>query len=442
MLFSWKKPILSCLMLTALLGAGALNGLAQQLAKSDRDLARSMLREVAADVQKHYYDPKLHGVDWDLRVRQARENIDKADSMNTAVAEIAALLDSLNDSHTFLIPPPRTSTLDYGFTMEMIGERCYVVRVRHGSDAQTKGLTPGDEILAVNEHPVSRKNLWRIQYIYDILRPQAGLRLTLADDATHQRQLDVLAKSEPSPLLTYFLPQGINQYVRASDAAHHTRRARYFEKGDALLVVRIPEFAFSADDTDKVIAKMRTHKGVVLDLRGNLGGYAETLDRLLGGMFERDLKVYDRISRNSTRAVSVSGRHHDAFIGRFVVLIDSESASASELFARVIQLERRGFIVGDRSAGMVMEAKQYSHEVYVDWGVLHGASVTDADLIMNDGKSLEHVGVEPDFTVLPTAGDLAHRRDPAMAKATGLVGVPLSPEEAGTMFPVEESNEP
>jgi len=182
---------------------------------------------------------------------------------------------------------------------------------------------------------------------------------------------------------------------------------------------------------------MRRHKGVVLDLRDNPGGYVDTLDRLLGGLFENDLKIYDHIGRDSTKPVSVTGRHHDAFTGKFIVLIDSESASASELFARVVQLERRGFVLGDRSSGSVMEAKRYPHEMYLDAGVYYAASITDADLVMSDGKSLEHTGVDPDIEVVPAASDLANGWDPAMAKAAKLLGVLLSPQEAGTMFPYE-----
>jgi C-terminal processing protease CtpA/Prc len=147
------------------------------------------------------------------------------------------------------------------------------------------------------------------------------------------------------------------------------------------------------------------------------------------------------VSRNATKSVSAIGRHHDAFTGRFAVLIDSESASASEVLARVVQLEKRGFIVGDRSSGSVMEARVYSHEVALDSPVSYAISVTDADLVMNNGKSLEHVGVEPDIVILPTSQDLANHRDPALAKAAGLVGGKLSPEEAGTILPYIESNE-
>jgi C-terminal processing protease CtpA/Prc len=89
---------------------------------------------------------------------------------------------------------------------------------------------------------------------------------------------------------------------------------------------------------------------------------------------------------------------------------------------------------------MVMESRFYHHETSLDSRVFYGASVTDADLVMTDGKSLEHVGVEPDILILPTAADLANQKDPAMAKAAGLVGGNLTSEEAGAAFPIENPN--
>jgi C-terminal processing protease CtpA/Prc len=404
-------------------------------------MAEGMLLNVAADVQRYYYDPKLHGVDWEARVQEAKTRVDSAHSLNAAMSEIATLLDTLNDSHTFLSPPPRTHVHDYGFQMEMIGERCYVVRIRPGTDAEKKGLKSGDEILAVNGNIVSRRNFWKMVYIFNVLRPQPGLQLTLADEGNRQRRLDITAHFQLSPANLYFLQQGINERIRDADDVHHLLRARYFEKGDGLLVVRIPKFAFSDSEADSIIGKMRAHKGVILDLRGNSGGFTDTLDRLLGGIFENDVKICDRIKRNSTTSVSATGRHNASYTGKLAVLIDSESASASEVFARVVQLEKRGDVVGDHSSGRTMEAKHYPHEVSVNTKVFYSVSVTEADLVMADGKELEHVGVEPDTLILPTRSDLASRRDPAMAKAAELMGVHLSAEEAGTIPPYEESEE-
>jgi carboxyl-terminal processing protease len=420
---TWRLVVVSCVCGLFPVPLGA-----QHYTNDNRDLALALLRDVAADVQKYYYDASLHGVDWDAKVVQAKENIEKADSLDTAISEIAALLDSLADSHTSLSLGPRSYVHDYGFRMKMIGERCYVVRVNRKSDAEGKGLMLGDEVLAVDELPVSRKTLWRIEYITNQLRPQPGLRLTLRGGDGLQRQLDVMAKIQPSTVLKYRLNQGINQRVRDMDDAYHLRDAQFFSRGDDLLVVKLPSLALSAYEVDSVLGKMRKHKGVVIDLRDNPGGFMDTLDRFLGGLFQNDRKVYDRVMRTSTKSVSVAGRHHDAFTGRLAILVDSESASASEVFARAVQLERRAFVLGDRSSGKVMESIFHPHGMW-------GTHVTEANLVMTDGKSLEHVGVEPDFVVLPTPQDLANRRDPALAKAAGLVGGHLSPEEAGSAFP-------
>lgn len=105
-----------------------------------------------------------------------------------------------------------------------------------------------------------------------------------------------------------------------------------------------------------------------------------------------------------------------------------------------MQLEKRGFIVGDRSSGKVMEATRYPHEVSLDTRIYYAVSVTEADLIMGDGKSLEHAGVEPDIVALPTGGPTS-KRDPAMAEGARLVGGRLSAEEARAILPYEESSQ-
>lgn len=416
-------------------------GHSQLYSKSDRELADAMLQNVADDVRKHYYDPKFHGVDWDARVQQAKAKIQVATSLNVAMSESANLLASLNDSHTYFFPPPLSHVHDYGFQIEMIGPHCYVVRVRHGSDAEKKGLKPGDEIQAINENPISRQNFAKLIYVLNVLRPQTSLRLALADDAGHPRQMEVTTSFKLSPVNEYFMQQGSNFIRRDAQDEQRLLRARYFEKGKDLLVVKIPAFAFSQSEVENIIAKMRSHQSVIVDLRGNTGGYALTLEYLLGGVFENDLKIYDRVERESTKPISAKGRHQNAFTGRLVVLVDSESASASEAFARVIQLEKRGMVVGDRSSGRVMEAKHYRHQIDVRSAFSYGVSITEADMVMTDGASLEHLGVGPDAVVLPTPADVAKNRDPVLTKAAELLGMQISAEEAGKILPYEENEQ-
>jgi len=84
-----------------------------------------------------------------------------------------------------------------------------------------------------------------------------------------------------------------------------------------------------------------------------------------------------------------------------------------------------------------MTSKSYEHEVGIGGTLYYGTSITIADVIMPDNKNLEKVGLIPDEMALPLAADIAARRDPVLARVATSAGIQLSPEKAGTLFPVE-----
>jgi C-terminal processing protease CtpA/Prc len=94
-------------------------------------------------------------------------------------------------------------------------------------------------------------------------------------------------------------------------------------------------------------------------------------------------------------------------------------------------------VLGDQSAGAVMQSLGHGMELGVNRVVYYGASITNADVIMMDGKSLEHVGVTPDELLKPSAEDMANMRDPVLARALELAGVRVDSARAGTLFPIE-----
>ncbi|HYM74422.1 MAG TPA: hypothetical protein VE377_00465, partial [Candidatus Dormibacteraeota bacterium] len=119
-------------------------GTTAEFTRVDRDRVQHMLRDVSDDVKEHYYDAGLHGVDWDAHVAAAREQIEQADSLNRAISHVAGVLDLLQDSHTFFLAPQRRYRHEYGWRWLIVGDRCLVTSVKPGSDAEAKGLVPGD----------------------------------------------------------------------------------------------------------------------------------------------------------------------------------------------------------------------------------------------------------------------------------------------------------
>jgi hypothetical protein len=89
-----------------------------------------------------------------------------------------------------------------------------------------------------------------------------------------------------------------------------------------------------------------------------------------------------------------------------------------------------------------MESRRYGMEIGEHSITMYGVSITDADVIMNDGVSLEHNGVTPDKLMLPTGADLRAQADPVLASAASLAGVKLDPKDAGALFPVRWKLQP
>ena len=406
----------------------------QSLSSYDREAGRQMLQMVRLDIEKHYYDPSFHGIDLQERFGQADERIKNAKSNGEIFGVIAQALLDFDDSHLFFIPPSRVAKVEYGWQMQAIGDKCYVIAVKPGSDAEAKGLKRGDLILSIDGFTPTREVLWKIQYYYYNLRPKPGMRLVVQGPEGAPRQLDVLAKITPGKKQTSF--SDLNLELDAEDEAH-LNRDRFFEK-DNVIIWKMPGFdIYDERELANIMDRVKKHQALILDLRGNGGGLVVMLKRLVGYFFEQDIKVSDLKYRKEVKTDMAESKGNSGFKGKLIVLIDNRSASASEIFSRVVQLEKRGVVVGDRSAGAVMQSIRYGHEVGLGVMSFYGASVTNADVIMKDGKSLEHVGVTPDELLLPTAADLAANRDPVLARAAELAGLKLDPDAAGKLFPIE-----
>lgn len=425
-------------LLTVIFSVSAAHVPAQEKVRDrDRDRANEMLRRIKDELKKNYYDPKFRGIDIDARFKAAEEKIKSATSLGQIFGTIAQALIELDDSHTFFLPPSRAYTTEYGWTMQIIGDRCFVSSVDKGSDAEAKGVKPGDEVIEAGGYRIDRTNLWKFQYLYHTLRPQQFIHVVLRSPTAEPRELNLLAKRKDGKRVTDLT--NYNEWmnlVRKGEREADLGRDRYWSFTDQLLVWKMNEFDLTDSQVDDAMEKARKHKALILDLRGNGGGWVTTIQRLIGNLIDRDVKIGDTVSRKETKPFIAKTRGEKAFNGKLIVLVDSRSGSASEVLSRTVQLEKRGVVIGDKTAGAVMTSRMFSDEIGLDVVVFYGASITVSDLIMSDGQSLEHRGVTPDEIRLPTAEDLAAGRDTVLAHAASLVGIKVDPVEAGKLFPI------
>lgn len=422
--------------LVALLGL--FTGVAKaQASGHDRGQAFTMAEMTKDAIKKNYFDSAYRGVDVDFVFEQAKERIKVAPTRDAMMMTIASAVLAFDDSHTNFFPPARAADIEYGWTVSMIGDEAFVTHVRPGSDAEVKGLKSGDKLVSIDGFKPTRKNLWQMYYRYFTVAPTARVSMTiLSPGESNPRVLDVqtkIAKTAKIKSMQEYYDRGT-----IKQGWFDSGKIDEFQQfGKDLLVWKMHTFVRSDTSVDSAMAKARDCKTLILDLRGNGGGIVDIEKRLIGYFFDKDVKIGDEKTRKETKERMAKTRGSGVFSGDLIVLVDHDSASAAEVFAKIIQLEKRGKIIGDKTRGAVMTSRFFPLESGIGNILPFGASITVGDLIMTDGKSLEKIGVTPDQTILPTGQDLATSKDPVLAHAIKLAGIDVTAEQAGKYFPFE-----
>jgi C-terminal processing protease CtpA/Prc len=399
--------------------------------KLNRERGNNMLDEIKESLKTYYYDKTYRGINLDERFKSAKEKIKTLDSNARIFKTIAQVVLEFQDSHTRFIPPSRANRVEYGFSLQMIGDKCFAVDVKKGSDAEKKGLKVGDVVVGIGKFNPTRENLWVVQYLLYTLDPQSVISLhTLNPDKT-ERELIIEATFK-----------SIKDRQKEAEAKRKEKKENPYkcqEIDSNTIACKLRSFSVEKKYIEKMMAEVGQHGNMILDLRGNGGGYVKIEELLTGYFFEKDIKIADFIMRDKKKERIAKTQKEKTFKGKLIVLIDSNSASASEVFSRVIQLEKRGTIIGDTSAGAVMTSIFVTMEngrgvPGFETFSFFGMSITVADLIMSDGKRLENFGVLPDVGVGPTGFALLNGQDPVLAYAAGKFDAKLTPEQAGKYY--------
>jgi carboxyl-terminal processing protease len=264
-----------------------------------------------------------------------------------------------------------------------------IVSPMPGSPAEAAGILPGDLIVSINGEDIAGQD---ITTVVGKVRGPAGSTVQLAIQREGRDDpLDFTitrAKIDIASVEGKLLDGGIG-YVKINSFGEKTGRELKTQLRSML---------------------DQNPRGLILDLRGNPGGYLDTAIEVVSQFIPDGVVMLERFAdgdEKSYQALS-GGLATDIPL---VVLIDKGSASASEIVAGAVKDRGRGTLVGETSfgKGSVQTSKNLEDN--------SGLRITIARWLTPSGDWIHKQGIEPDVMVGRSEEDRAARRDPQLEKA-------------------------
>ena len=296
-----------------------------------------------------------------------------------------------------------------GASLQLVDDYVTVMNVIEGGPAASAGtLNVKDRITAVGqgkEGPLTDVIGWRIDDVVQLIRGKGGTAV----------RLQVLpagaAPGTPEKILDYMRGKVT---LEAQAARKEVRTIRRGEQELKVGVINVPGFysdyeaqrAGNADyrsttrDVRRLIEELRKDgvDGLVLDLRGNGGGFLPEAQSLTGLFIDRGPVVQVKFSTGEKEVLDDPDTGL-AYAGPLAVLVDRFSASASEIFAGAIQDYRRGVVLGQRTFGKGTVQNLVPLSRYTSRPVNGQLTVTIGKFYRVTGESTQHRGVEPDVVL-------------------------------------------
>ncbi|HLL60619.1 MAG TPA: S41 family peptidase [Candidatus Nitrosocosmicus sp.] len=347
---------------------------------------------------------------WDTWNRLEEKYVDKEkiDPKKMYYGAIKGMVASVDDPYTFFLTPDenKQSKADLGGKFEGIGAQLglknnaiIIVAPIKNSPAEKAGVRPGDIILKVDGDDSQG---WTLNEAVNRIRGDKGtkVKLTLLRD-----------KKEVNVEITR---QQI--YVAPVEIAYENNVA----------ILKVNKFG---DDTNSDWTKAVTDveskwnnkeiKGLILDLRGNPGGYLQSAVYLSSEFLPYGKLIVRQEYTNGDKedyTVERNGRLQNIPL---VILIDEGSASASEIVAGALRDHKKATLIGEKSfgKGSIQEA--------IDLSKGAGLHVTIAKWILPGGDWINKKGIEPNIKItneIKEGNTMTRQDDKQLDKAIEIVG--------------------
>lgn len=387
--------------------------------------AKRALSSAYDAVKRGYFDAAFRGLNIDSLHDVAREDLSRAKSTQQRYRAIARFLEAFDDSHTWFVARDRIGLWDYHIGYRFYGESAFITKVDLGSQAESAGVRRGDEIVQFAGKALTRENHYKV--ISDFVAADSIPPLQLTVKGLDGGLSTLILTADTMEIRRMRGSNFRRLYAQALDSSRLATSHLQVSIADSVFVWRLPHFAMVDRGLGDVTKRARQHPVLIMDLRGNPGGSIETLTKLLGHFVDRELVVGD-LHLRTARERFTAKPNKDRINSRMFVLTDSETGSAAEVFARLLQLQRKATLIGDRTAGAVMASQYFPSDEDM------GAYVTVSDFVLYNGERLENVGVTPDIPAIETGRHIAAGGDPVLSLALLRAGIRMAPAVAGQLL--------
>lgn len=416
--------------------SGATASAAQSSPGFDRALELASFDTAWTRVRDSYYDASMRGLNWVALRDSLRPLVERGDSRDDTRAAISTLLSRLGESHFGVLPgeamdaataPTADRAGDAGIELRFLDSSLVVTRIEPGSPALSSGIRPGwvveeidtlrvlDALRATARVSPGARRFALVRLTLNLngrlMGPAGGtIRIVARDGANVRRELAIGLRETPGQVVEYgALPPMHVQFDsrRLTSSAGCVGVIRF----NIFMTPVMPQF-------EDAMAAMRPCSGVVLDLRGNLGGVGAMIMGMSGHFFAMPETLGTMRLREATMRyvanpirVARSGEPLAPYEGRVAVLVDELSASTTEILAAALQRLGRARIFGVPSAGQALPAivtklPNGDRLMYVI-----------GDFAGPGGARLEGTGVTPDVPTPRSRRSLLNGRDNALEAA-------------------------
>lgn len=267
--------------------------------------------------------------------------VDKVNTDSLLDGTIKNIVEKL-DPHSVYIPVREHSEIaekmngnfvGVGIQFRMFKDTLTVIKTTKNGPSQKAGLKAGDRILVANRDTIFGKNLDNDDIINKLKgKPKSKVRLLIYRKSTAQ-----------------FIPITVTRGkipINSIDAAYMLSTTIGYVKLNSFTATSFDEFKIALSDL-----KSKGMNTIVLDLRGNPGGYIGVTTNIIDEFLENNKLIVFTKDKNGNIENSLATKKGGFENGKIYVLIDENSASASEILAGALQDNDKGIIVGRRSFG-------------------------------------------------------------------------------------------